>query len=166
MRLFRGILGTLLAWMALAGAAQAQNGLERFEREVKPQIEVEKFTYASAQPLGANGFVLNDVVVVMPANPATGDKASTIKIDKVTVFEADFDRLKSKDSEDLPRFAKMKIEGMMGDDDAFAALALYGIPKVPVDITIDYRLDPATKVFTLNTLEVSLRGRGGSRSHS
>jgi hypothetical protein len=160
MRLFRGILGTLLAWAALASTAQAQTGLERFEREVKPQIEVEKFTYAGAQPLGANGFVLNDVVVVMPANPATGDKASTIKIDKVTVFEADFDRLKSKDSEDLPRFAKMKLEGIVGDDDAFAALAPYGIPKAPVDVTIDYRLDPAAKVFTLNTLEVSLRGQG------
>jgi len=160
MRLFRGILSTFLAWAALAGAVQAQNGLERFEREVKPQIEVEKFTYASAQPLGDHGFVLNDVVVVMPANPATGDKASTIKFDKVTVFEADFDRLKSKDSEDLPRFAKMKIEGMMGDDESFASLAPYGIPKVPVDVTIDYRLDPAAKIFTLNALEVSLRGQG------
>jgi hypothetical protein len=168
MRLFRGILGTLpvvlpivlLAWAALAGGAYAQNGLERFEREVKPQIKVEKFTYASAQPLGADGFVLNDVVVVMPANPATGGKARTIRIDKVTVIEADFDRLKSKDSDDIPRFANMKIEGMTGDDAAFAALALYGIPKVPIDVAIDYRLDPAAKLFTLNALDVSLRGQG------
>lgn len=160
MRLFWGILGALLAWIAMAAAAQAQNGLERFEREVKPQIEVEKFTYASAQPLGASGFVLKDVVVVMPANAATGNKTSTLKIDKVTVFEVDFDRLKTKDSDEFPRFARMKLEGMTGDDDAFASLATYGIPKVPVDITIDYRLDPAAKVFTLNVLEVSLRDQG------
>ena len=46
------------------------------------------------QPLGNAGFVLNDVVAVMPANPATGDKESTLKIQKVTVEELDFDRMK------------------------------------------------------------------------
>jgi len=103
----------------------------------------------------------------MPANPATGDKASDIKIDKVTVFEADFDRLKSKDSEDLPRFAKMKDrrdDG--GDDDAFAALALYGIPRCRSTSRSTIASIPPPKCSRLNTLEVSLRGRGGSRSHS
>lgn len=154
------MLGALLAWIAMVAVAHGQNGLERFEREIKPQMGVEKFTYASAQRLEDNGFVLNDVVVVMPTDPATGNKASTIRIDKVTVFDADFDRLKTKDSDDLPRFARLRLDGMMGDDDAFAALAPYGIPKVPVDIALDYRLDPAAQVLTLNALEVSLRGQG------
>ena len=46
----------------------------------------------------------------MPANQATGDKESTIKIQKVTVEELDFDRLKktAKDDE-APRFAKLKL---------------------------------------------------------
>ena len=50
----------------------------------EPQIDLKSFTYKSAETLGDSGFVLNEVVAVMPANPATGDKDSTLKIDKVT----------------------------------------------------------------------------------
>jgi hypothetical protein len=103
--------------------------------------------------------VLNDVVAVIPGNPATGDQDSTVKIDKVTVDELDFDRLKKGASDDeLPRFAKLKIEGMTGDDTLSTALTPYGVPKVPIDITLDYRLDTTTNVLTLSKLEVSLRG--------
>jgi hypothetical protein len=153
------LLGALLA-LGLAATASAQNGLERFEKELKPQLELEKFSYKSGRPLGSSGFVLEDVEAVVPANAATGDKASTIKIDKVTVEELDFDRLKKDAKDDLaPRFAKLKLEGMTGDDEMFTALEPYGVPKVPVDITFDYLLDPAAKVLTVNTLEVSLRGQ-------
>jgi hypothetical protein len=152
-----GLLG-LIFW-GFAVTASAQNGLQRFESEIKPQFEVKKFTYGNASALGSAGFVLNDVVVVIPGNPAMGDKESTIKIDKVTVDELDFDRLKKGTSDDeLPRFAKLKIEGMTGDDTLSSALAPYGVPKVPVDVTLDYRLDTATKVLTLSKLEVNLRG--------
>ena len=70
--------------------------------------------------------MLNDVVAVIPANQATGDKESTVKIQKVTVEALDFDRLK-KDAKDdeAPRFAKLKIEGMTGDDTLSTALAPY-----------------------------------------
>ena len=78
--------------MLLSTAALAENGLERFEREVKPQLQLKTFTYKSAEALGNEGFVLNDVVAVMPANHATGDKESTLKIDKVTVEALDFER--------------------------------------------------------------------------
>ena len=136
-------------WGFAAGAS-AQNGLQRFESDIKPQLEVKKFTYGSASALGSAGFVLNDVVAVIPGNPATGDQDSTVKIDKVTVDELDFDRLKKGASDDeLPRFAKLKIEGMTGDDTLSTALTPYGVPKVPVDLTLDYRLDTATKVLTL-----------------
>ena len=47
--------------------AQAQNGLERFEKDIKPQLEFKSFTYGKAAPLGDKGFVLNDVVAVVPA---------------------------------------------------------------------------------------------------
>ena len=105
--------------IGLAATSWAQNGLERFEKEIKPQLELKTLTYASAQPLGSAGFILNDVVAVIPANQATGDKESTVKIQKVTVEELDFDRLKktAKDDE-APRFAKLKMEGMTGNDDA------------------------------------------------
>jgi hypothetical protein len=158
MRLVVAALVGLVFWGFAAGAS-AQNGLQRFESDIKPQLEVKKFTYGSASALGSAGFVLNDVVAVIPGNPATGDKDSTVKIDKVTVDELDFDRLKKGASDDeLPRFAKLKIEGMTGDDTLSTALVPYGVPKVPVDVTLDYRLDTATKVLTLSKLEVSLRG--------
>jgi hypothetical protein len=149
-----------LAGFGFAGGASAQNGLQRFESEIKPQIDLKSFSYGSASALGSAGFVLNNVVAVVPANPATGDKETTVKVDKVTVDEIDFDRLK-KDAkgDEAPRFAKIKLEGMTGDDALFATLAPYGVPKVPLDIALDYRLDTVTKVFTLSKLEINLRGQ-------
>lgn len=140
--------------------AHAQNGLERFEKDIKPQLEFKSLTYGKAAPLGDKGFVLNDVVAVVPAT-ATGSKDSTIKIDKVTVEQIDFDRLKDAGKkDDIPLFAKMKIEGMTGDDDLNGMFDSFGIPRAPADLALDYRLDPASKVLTLSNLELSLRGQG------
>lgn len=145
----------------LAGGAWAQDGLQRFEKELKPQLELKSFTYKTGTAVGTSGFVLTDVVAVVPADAASGDKERTVKIDKVAVDALDFDRLK-KDAKDdeAPRFAKLKFEGMTGDDEVFAALAPYGVPKVPVDIALDYAIDGKEKVLTLKTLEISLRGQG------
>jgi hypothetical protein len=156
--IWSGIFSALLV-IGLAAGSWAQNGLERFEKEIKPQFELKKFSYASAEPLGSAGFILNDVVAVVPANAATGDKESTVKIQKVTVEELDFDRMK-KDAKDdeAPRFAKLKLEGMTGDDEMFTALQPYGVPNVPIDIALDYRIDTAAKVLDVKTLQVNLRG--------
>lgn len=145
--------------IGLAAGSWAQNGLERFEKEIKPQFEFKSLTYGGAE-LGASGFVLKNVVAVVPANSATGDKESTIRIDTVTVDALDFERL-GKDSKAglAPRFAKLKLEGMTGDDEMFTALEPYGVPKVPFDIALDYRIDPTAKVLTLTLLEVTLRGQ-------
>jgi len=140
--------------------AQAQNGLQRFEKEIKPQLEFKSLTYAKAAPLGDKGFTLSNVVAVVPAS-ATGGKDSTIKIEKVTVEEADFDRMKDTGKNDeVPLFAKLKIEGMTGDDDLSGMLESFGIPKAPVDLALDYRLNPADKVLTVSKLEVGLQGQG------
>ncbi|HTE36097.1 MAG TPA: hypothetical protein VK630_06095 [Reyranella sp.] len=157
--MIRLLVTAVLAWTVLATGVLAQNGLERFEREIKPQIQLEKFAYGGSQPLGNAGFVLTDVVAVLPASPSTGDKASTLKIDRLTVEELDFDRMKDLDDDQMPRFAKLKIEGMTGDEEVFTALASYGVPRVPVDVVLDYRLDGLAKSFTLNRLEISLRGQ-------
>ena len=153
----------MVAWLAagLTGGAWAQDGLQRFEKELKPQLELKSFTYKPGTAVGTSGFVLTDVVAVVPADAATGDKERTVKIEKIAVDELDFDRLK-KDAKDdeAPRFARLRIEGMTGDDEVFAALAPYGVPKVPVDIALNYRIDGKEKVLTLKTLEVSLRGQG------
>lgn len=157
--IFAALLSALL-FIGFATGSWAQNGLERFEKEIKPQFELKTLSYAGAEPLGASGFVLKDVVAVVPANPATGDKESTIKIDKVTVDDLDFERLRRDSKNDLaPRFATLKMEGMTGDDEMFTALEPYGVPKVPFDIALDYRIDPAAKVLTLTLLEVTLRGQ-------
>ena len=96
----------------------------------------------------------------MPAS-ATGGKDSTIKIEKVTVEEADFDRMKDTGKKDeVPLFAKLKIEGMTGDDELSGMLESFGIPKAPVDLALDYRLNPADKVLTVSKLEVGLQGQG------
>jgi hypothetical protein len=78
----------------------------------------------------------------------------------VTVDALDFDRMK-KDSKDdeAPRFAKLKLEGVTGDDEMFTALQPYGVPNVPFDIALDYTLDPATKVLDVKTLEIAMRGQ-------
>jgi hypothetical protein len=159
MRLIRLFVAVLLAWAVLATGALAQNGLERFEREIKPQIQLEKLAYGGSQALGDAGFVLTDVVAVIPANPSTGDKASTFSIDRLTVDELDFDRLKDISDDTMPRFAKLKIEGMTGDEELFMSLAPYGMPRVPVDVVLDYRIDGLSKTFTLNRLELALRGQ-------
>jgi len=156
---WRAFLGALLV-VCMAATASAQNGLERFEKDIKPQLELKKFTYADARPLGTSGFILNNVVAVVPASEATNDKETTVKIEKLTVDELDFDRLKKNSKDDAsPRFAKLKIEGMTGDDELFSSLEPYGVPRVPVDIALDYRIDPAAKVLTVNTLEINLRGQ-------
>ena len=158
--IWAGAVSALMV-VGLATSAWAQNGLQRFEKELKPQLEFKSLTYKNANAVGTSGFVLTDVVAVIPANPATGDKESTIKIEKFAVDELDFDRRK-KDAKDdeAPRFARLKIEGMTGDDEIFTALAPYGVPKLPVDIALDYNIDGKAKVLTLKTLEVSLRGQG------
>lgn len=160
MRVAFAALVSALLLIGGATASWAQTGLERFEKEVRPQFGLKTLSYAGAEPLGASGFVLKDVVAVVPANPATGDQESAVKIEKATVEALDFDRLKQDSKDDLaPRFARLRLEGMTGDDEMFTALEPYGVPKVPFDVALDYRIDPAAKVLTLNMLEVTLRGQ-------
>jgi hypothetical protein len=156
----RLLLATTVAWLFLWSTATAETGLERFEREIKPQIDLKTFTYKGAETLGDTGFVLKEVVAVMPASPATGDKESTLTIDKVTVEALDFDRMKNLKDDDIPRFAKISLEGVNGSDEITGLLDPYGIPRVPMDLALDYRLDGPAKLFTLNALEITLRGQG------
>lgn len=149
-----------IASLGLDRGASAQDGLQRFERDIKPQLALKQFTYSSAQPLGTAGFVLNNVVAVVPPTSATAGKDSTVRITKVTVEEIDFDRMKKESKgEEVPRFAKLKLEGVDADESVSDLLRPYGIPKVPADVVLDYRLDPASKVLTINKIELTLRGQ-------
>jgi hypothetical protein len=155
------LFGLSLLGLSLFGAAVlAEDGLQRFEKEIKPQFEFKSFTYARGTALGDKGFMLQDVTVVVPGSDATGRKDSTVRIEKVTVDEVDFDRLKPADKDAIPLFAKLKIEGMTADDDVSDMLQAFGVPKAPVDLALDYRLDPTAKELTLNKFELGLRGQG------
>lgn len=160
-RLFALLLGVSLAATAQAPRpAWAQNGLEIFEKEIKPQLQFKSFTYGKAAPVGTKGFALENVTAVIPAE-ATGMQDTTIKIVRVTVDEADFERLRaSSSSDDLPRYARMRIEGMTGDDSLNGMFESFGVPQAPVDLALDYRLDPASKVLNLSNLELVLKGQG------
>lgn len=160
MRSMGTFLALLLLSTMLAAGARAENGLQRFERELKPQLEFEKFSYGGAEALGDQGFVLRDVVAVVPATPQTDNKPTTIKIDRVTVEAADFERLAASNKDDLPRFLKMKLEGVTSDEATSSSLAAFGLPKAPADIALDYKLDTAAKRLTVEKLEISLRGQG------
>lgn len=160
----------IVAWLAAlsaaiamaAGPVAAQNALQTFERDVKPQMELKKFTYGSARPLGDKGFVLTDVVAVTPADSRTGDREATIRVDRVTVEETDVERWKKPKKGEpalAPRFLKMKLEGISGDDAAFHSFEPYGLPRVPADMAIDYRIDTAARILTVNKFEVALRGQ-------
>lgn len=156
----RGIVfavAALLAGVSLA-EAWAEDGLQRFESQIKPQLEFKKFTYVKGSALGDKGFVLNDVVVVVPGSDATQGKDTTLTIEKVTVEEVDFDRLKKDgDKDSMPRFAKLRIDGMQGDEALSGILAPYGVPKAPVDLALDYKLDTDKKVLTVSAIEFGLR---------
>src|SRR5260370_12431486 len=113
-------LAICLAFIALYGAtgASAQDGLKRFETEIKPQMELKSLTYGSASALGSAGFVLNNVVAGVPGNAGTGGKETTVKIEKGTVDELDFDPLeKGGNDQEMPRLAKLKNAGLTGRDD-------------------------------------------------
>ena len=146
-------------------AAWAQNGLERFEKELKPQFELKTFTYANAAPARKRGLRAQRRRRRHPRqSPRPATRKARSRSQKVTVDALDFDRMK-KDSKDdeAPRFAKLKLEGITGDDEMFTALAPYGVPNVPFDIALDYSLDPATKVLDVKTLEIAMRGQAQVR---
>ena len=65
--MMRLLLTTVLAWLFLSSATMAETGLERFEREIKPHIELKSFTYKGAETLGATG-----------VSPVSGRSASVV----------------------------------------------------------------------------------------
>ena len=153
-------IGILLALLLVSTPALAENGLQRFERELKPQLQFEKLSYGGADALGDQGFVLKDVVAVVPATPETDNKPTTIKIDKVIVEAIDFDRFAARRQDRLPRFVKMKLEGVTGDESAYGAVAAYGVPNAPADLALDYKLDAGAQRLSVDKLEIGLRGLG------
>ena len=157
-------IGGLIAlgvWLGLAAAhpVAAADGLARFEKSIKPQIPPDTMTYGSAKALGNNGFVLQDVVITPPPDPAKTDKPEPIKIKTITVESLDFDAIEKQTP---PLFAKIRIEGIASGANAgsFNLKQLAGIDSLSADIKLDYRLDADKKTFTLSKLELNLKNLG------
>src|SRR5260370_33482950 len=88
-------LAITLAFMAFSFATEtsAQDGLKRFETDIKPQIELKSFTYGSASAQGSSGFVLNNVVAGAPGSGASRGQGRTIKADQVAGARPPFGRI-------------------------------------------------------------------------
>lgn len=147
------------AVLLLAAAVPAQaDGLQRFEKLLKPKIEGNALVYKSAKALGDNGFVLEDVTITPP--PDQTSKAEPIHIKRIAVEDLDFASIEKNLS---PNFARARAEGIVIEGKAAEGVDLKemaGIDKVLADFQLDYRLDPDRKTMTLNRLELDLNGLG------
>ena len=142
----------ILLATALPGAA---DGVSQFEQKIRPQLPANSFTYANAKALGNNGFVLEDVVVMLPADATGGTKAEPVAIKRVTVENFDFAGLDKR----VPLFLKIRIEGITVAGKPAVGVDLNkvaGIDQVIADFALDYRVDPDRKTLTLDKLELDV----------
>src|SRR5437868_5318375 len=64
MRLIRALASGGVVWLALVTGEWAQNGLGRFEKEIKPRIQLDKFVYGGRDG-AAKVFTLNKLEVAL-----------------------------------------------------------------------------------------------------
>lgn len=151
-----------LALLAAAPASAQSDGLQRFERDAKPQLLKggSGLTYREATALGPSGFVLTGVVLSETAGKQPSGKPSRMTIERLTVEDIDFERIAAGLT---PEFLRLRADGIRADADADGSelvegMKRYDIPNVPLDLVLDYRLDSARKVFALNRLELTMPG--------
>lgn len=127
------------------------DGLARFQQEILPKLKKNEFAYERASALGANGFVLEKVVVTSPAEAGKLARPE-LRVARLEVEELDFDGFAAGQA----RFAKVAAKGMVvPENGAFAADARrFGAAMSPADGRLDYRWDPATQVLTVNRFEL------------
>lgn len=150
----RRLLHTIAVLAAIAAVPALADGLSRFEQEIKPNLGKIDLTYRSATAIGPTGFALNDVRAVLPGDTPDA-KPTPVQAKRIVIEDIDLDPIKT---DDAPHFLRMRIEGATATGQADDWRRQYGIPEVPLDFAIDYRLDAARKVFTLNRLELALPG--------
>lgn len=151
---------TIAACFASAPAAIAQDGLARFEKEVRPKMPPDALSYRAGSALGQSGFILRDAVIQAPADTPGGKPPAPVRIKTITVEDVDLDKL-AKD--EAPSFAKMRLEGIevvldgLTDKDLRSA---FGADKLMIDAALDYRYEAARSLATLSKLEIDLHGLG------
>ena len=150
----------IAACFAAAPTAIAQDGLTRFESQVKPKMPPGALSYRSGSALGPSGFILRDAVIQAPADKPGEKPPAPVRIKTITVEDVDLDKL-AKD--EAPSFAKMRLEGIevildgLTDKDLRTA---FGVDKLMIDVVLDYRYEAARSLATLSKLEIDLHRLG------
>lgn len=153
--LFRLLLIALFLVSGAPGAAA--DGLQRFERELLPKIQKGRLTYEKASALGADGFVLERVVVL--SEPAAGrPSAPALRVARLEVEAIDHRGFQAGEA----RFAKFTAKGLvlLEAGEYGAEAKRYGFSGKPTDARLDYRYDTAAQVLTVNHLDVATAGYG------
>ena len=88
------ILGAGAVLLLLAAGGAKADGLERFDKLIKPEIKTEHLSYRSAKALGDSGFILEDVTITPP--PDQTSKAEPVHIKRITVEDLDFASMEKK----------------------------------------------------------------------
>jgi hypothetical protein len=144
--------------LVVLGSPASADGLDRFEKLLKPKIPAGSLTYKSAKGLGDSGFVLEDVTITPP--PDQSNKAEPVHVKRISVEDLDFASIEKEAS---PNFARVKAEGILIEGKPAEGIdlkELAGIDKATADFQLDYRLDPDRKTMTLNRLVLDLNGLG------
>ena len=148
----------LVAMCLAAGSSPvAADGLQRFERELLPKIQKGRLTYEKASALGADGFVLERVVVL--SEPAGGrPSAPALRVARLEVEAIDYQGFQAGEA----RFAKVTAKGMvlLEAGEYGAEAKRHGFSGKPTDARLDYRYDAAAQVLTVNHLDVATAGYG------
>lgn len=157
LRIFGRLLpaALLLLWVALPAEA---DGLQRFEKLLKPDIKDNALVYKSAKALGDSGFVLEDVTITPPPDATAGTKAEPVQVKRISVEDLDFASVEKKAA---PNFARVRVEGVVINAKPAEGIdlkELAGLDKLTVDFQVDYRFEPERKTLSLNRVEVDLNG--------
>jgi len=158
--MLRRIFGAAAAalFLATTAAPAKADGLERFDKLLKPKIQGNALVYKSAKALGDSGFVLEGVTITPPPDQTT--KAEPVHIKRIAVEDLDFASIEKNVA---PNFARVRAEGIVIEGKAAEGIDLKemaGIDRVTADAQLDYRLDPDRKTLTLNRLELDVNGLG------
>jgi len=147
-------LAAAALFVFVGGAPARADGLEKFEKLIKPDIPAGTLKYKSGKALGDNGFVLEDVVVTPP--PDQTNKAEPVNIKRIAVEDLDFAAAEKKAA---PNFARIRAEGIAiaaNPAEGVDLKEMAGLDKLLADFQLDYRLDPDRQTFTLNRLELDV----------
>ena len=149
-------VATGLPAMATGGAAfaQDQTAFDLFQGLAGTVLNG-IVAFESAEAIGADGFNLQTVEVT-PPDPA----APTIFIDSVSVENLDTASVLAGGAPTRMTVQLAGIDVSVEDVPEMDGFAELGITRLLGDLALDYELDPATQVLSLNELSLDFKGLG------